>query len=47
MQRMVDFFLIEKAFDVLETELHQRAEAAPAAIVRILRILSQPAREAA
>ena len=47
MQRMVDFFLLEKAFDVLETELHQRVEAAPAAIVRILRILSQPAREAA
>ncbi len=47
MQPMVDFFLLEKAFDVLETELHQRVEAAPAAIARILRILSQPAREAA
>jgi maltose alpha-D-glucosyltransferase / alpha-amylase len=47
MQRMVDFFLLEKAFDVLETELHQRVEAAPAVIARILRILSQPAREAA
>jgi maltose alpha-D-glucosyltransferase/alpha-amylase len=47
MQRMVDFFLLEKAFDVLETELVQRVEAAPAAIARILRILSQPAREAA
>jgi maltose alpha-D-glucosyltransferase / alpha-amylase len=47
MQRMVDFFLLEKAFDVLETELVQRAENAPAALARILRILSQPAREAA
>ena len=47
MQPMVDFFLLEKAFDVLETELHQRVEAAPAVIARILRILSQPAREAA
>ncbi|MGA2055521.1 MAG: maltose alpha-D-glucosyltransferase [Bradyrhizobium sp.] len=46
-QRMVDFFLLEKAFDVLETELHQRVEAAPVALARILRILSQPAREAA
>jgi maltose alpha-D-glucosyltransferase/alpha-amylase len=46
-QMMVDFFLLEKAFDVLETDLHQRAEAAPATIARILRILSQPAREAA
>jgi maltose alpha-D-glucosyltransferase/alpha-amylase len=45
--RMVDFFLLEKAFDVLETELHQRAEAVPTVIARILRILSQPAREAA
>jgi maltose alpha-D-glucosyltransferase/alpha-amylase len=47
MQQMVDFFLLEKAFDVLETELVQRAEAAPTALARILRILSQPAREAA
>jgi maltose alpha-D-glucosyltransferase / alpha-amylase len=47
MQRMVDFFLLEKAFDVLETDLVQRVDAAPAAIARILRILSQPAREAA
>jgi maltose alpha-D-glucosyltransferase/alpha-amylase len=46
-QRMVDFFLLEKAFDVLETELVQRVEAAPATLARILRILSQPAREAA
>jgi maltose alpha-D-glucosyltransferase/alpha-amylase len=46
-QRIVDFFLLEKAFDVLETELVQRVEAAPAALARILRILSQPAREAA
>ena len=46
-QRMVDFFLLEKAFDVLETELVQRMEAAPATLARILRILSQPAREAA
>jgi maltose alpha-D-glucosyltransferase / alpha-amylase len=46
-QRMVDFFLLEKAFDVLETELVQRLEAAPATLARILRILSQPAREAA
>jgi maltose alpha-D-glucosyltransferase/alpha-amylase len=46
-QRMVDFFLLEKAFDVLETELVQRVEAAPAALARVLRILSQPAREAA
>jgi maltose alpha-D-glucosyltransferase/alpha-amylase len=46
-QRMVDFFLLEKAFDVLETDLVQRVEAAPATIARILRILSQPAREAA
>src|SRR5579871_417106 len=46
-QRMVDFFLLEKAFDVLETELVQRPEAAPATLARILRILSQPAREAA
>jgi len=46
-QRMLDFFLLEKAFDVLETELVQRVEAAPAALARILRILSQPAREAA
>jgi maltose alpha-D-glucosyltransferase / alpha-amylase len=47
MQRMMDFFLLEKAFDVLETELHQRVEAVPTVIARILRILSQPAREAA
>jgi maltose alpha-D-glucosyltransferase / alpha-amylase len=46
-QRMVDFFLLEKAFDALETELVQRLEAAPATLARILRILSQPAREAA
>jgi maltose alpha-D-glucosyltransferase/alpha-amylase len=46
-QRMVDFFLLERAFDVLETELHQRVEPAPASLARILRILSQPAREAA
>ncbi len=46
-QRMVDFFLLEKAFDALETDLLQRPEAAPAIVARILRILSQPAREAA
>jgi maltose alpha-D-glucosyltransferase/alpha-amylase len=46
-QGMVDFFLLEKAFDVLETDLVQRAEAVPATIGRILRILSQPASEAA
>jgi maltose alpha-D-glucosyltransferase / alpha-amylase len=47
-KRMVDFFLLEKAFDMLETELgQQRLEAAPATLARILRILSQPAREAA
>ena len=46
-QRMVDFFLLEKAFDALETDLVQRVDAAPATITRILRILSQPAREAA
>jgi maltose alpha-D-glucosyltransferase / alpha-amylase len=46
-QRMVDFFLLEKAFDAIETELVQRAEAVPAMITRVLRILSQPAREAA
>ncbi|MDE1936739.1 putative maltokinase, partial [Bradyrhizobium sp.] len=46
-RRMVDFFLLEKAFDALETELLQRPEAAPAIIARILRILSQPVREAA
>ena len=45
--RLLDFFLLEKAFDVLETDLVQRAEAAPATIARILRILSQPVREAA
>ena len=46
-QGMVDFFLLEKAFDVLESDLVQRAEAVPATIGRILRILSQPASEAA
>jgi maltose alpha-D-glucosyltransferase/alpha-amylase len=46
-QRMVDFFLLEKAFDVLETELVQRPEAASATLARAMRILSQPAREAA
>jgi maltose alpha-D-glucosyltransferase / alpha-amylase len=46
-RRMVDFFLLEKAFDALETELAQRLEAAPAIVARILRILSQPVREAA
>jgi maltose alpha-D-glucosyltransferase / alpha-amylase len=46
-RRMVDFFLLEKAFDALETELAQRAEAAPAMLGRVLRILSKPAREAA
>ena len=46
-QRMVDFFLLEKAFDALETELAQRVEAVPAVAARIVRILSQPAREAA
>ncbi|HET7889834.1 MAG TPA: putative maltokinase, partial [Bradyrhizobium sp.] len=46
-RRMVDFFLLEKAFDVLETDLLQRTDAAPATLSRILRILSQPAREAA
>jgi maltose alpha-D-glucosyltransferase/alpha-amylase len=39
-RRMVDFFLLEKAFDVLETELAQRAEAAPSMLGRVLRILS-------
>ena len=46
-QRMLDFFLLEKAFDLLETELETRPEAVPATLARILRILSQPAREAA
>ncbi|WP_298254402.1 maltose alpha-D-glucosyltransferase [Bradyrhizobium sp.] len=46
-RRMVDFFLLEKAFDALEAELVQRVDAAPAIVARILRILSQPAREAA
>jgi maltose alpha-D-glucosyltransferase / alpha-amylase len=46
-QRMVNFFLLEKAFDALETELVQRPDVAPAIVARILRILSQPAREAA
>jgi maltose alpha-D-glucosyltransferase/alpha-amylase len=46
-QRLIDFFLLEKAFDVLETDLGQRTEAVPATIGRILRILSQPAHEAA
>jgi maltose alpha-D-glucosyltransferase/alpha-amylase len=46
-QGAVDFFLLEKAFDALETDLVQRADATPATIGRILRILSQPAREAA
>jgi maltose alpha-D-glucosyltransferase / alpha-amylase len=46
-QRMVDFFLLEKAFAALETELTQRVEATPAMLSRVLRILSQPAREAA
>jgi maltose alpha-D-glucosyltransferase/alpha-amylase len=39
-RRMVDFFLLEKAFDALETELVQRAEAAPSMLGRALRILS-------
>lgn len=46
-QGLIDFFLLEKAFDVLEADLAQRAEAVPATIRRILRILSQPAHEAA
>jgi maltose alpha-D-glucosyltransferase / alpha-amylase len=44
---MVDFFLLEKAFDALEVELVQRPDAAPAMLARVLRMLSQPAREAA
>jgi hypothetical protein len=44
---MMDFFVLEKAFDALETELVQRADVAPATLGRVLRILSQPAREAA
>jgi len=46
-RHMVDFFVLEKAFDVIETELIQRSEAVPATLARVLRILSQPAREAA
>jgi maltose alpha-D-glucosyltransferase / alpha-amylase len=46
-QRMLHFFQIEKAFEVLETELAQRPEDAPATLARVLRMLSQPAREAA
>jgi maltose alpha-D-glucosyltransferase / alpha-amylase len=46
-ERMLDFFLIEKAFDTLEIELTQHPDAMPAALARILRILSQPVREAA
>jgi maltose alpha-D-glucosyltransferase/alpha-amylase len=46
-RRMVDFFLLEKAFDALETELVQRVETASATLGRVLRILSQPVREAA
>ena len=46
-RRMVNFFLLEKAFDALETELHQRVETAPAVLARVLRILTQPAHEAA
>ncbi|MFZ0765838.1 maltose alpha-D-glucosyltransferase [Bradyrhizobium sp.] len=46
-RHMVDFFVLEKAFDVLETELTQRPEALPATLARVLRILSKPAREAA
>jgi maltose alpha-D-glucosyltransferase/alpha-amylase len=46
-QRMLYFFQIEKAFDVLEAELAQRPEGVPATLARVLRMLSQPAREAA
>jgi maltose alpha-D-glucosyltransferase/alpha-amylase len=46
-QRMLDFFQLENAFEVLEAELMQRPEAALATLARVLRMLSQPAREAA
>jgi maltose alpha-D-glucosyltransferase/alpha-amylase len=46
-QRMLDFFQLEKAFELLETELTQRPEGALATLARVLRMLSQPAREAA
>jgi maltose alpha-D-glucosyltransferase / alpha-amylase len=45
-RRMTDFFLLERAFDALEAELAQRADAAPAMLGRVLRILSRPTREA-
>jgi maltose alpha-D-glucosyltransferase/alpha-amylase len=46
-QRMLDFFQLEKAFEVLEAELVQRPEGALATLARLLRMLSEPAREAA
>ncbi len=46
-QRTLNFFQIEKAFEVLETELAQRPEGVTATLARVLRMLSQPAREAA
>jgi maltose alpha-D-glucosyltransferase/alpha-amylase len=46
-QRMLDFFQLEKAFEVLEAELAQRPEGALATLARVLQMLSQPAREAA
>ena len=44
---MLDFFQIEKAFEMLEAELMQGPEVALATLARVLRVLSQPAREAA
>jgi maltose alpha-D-glucosyltransferase/alpha-amylase len=46
-QRVLDFFQLEKAFEVLEAELVQRPEGALATLARVLRMLSEPAREAA
>ena len=46
-QRVLNFFQLEKTFEVLEAELAQRPEGALAPLTRLLRMLSQPAREVA
>jgi maltose alpha-D-glucosyltransferase/alpha-amylase len=46
-QRILNFFLLEKALDVLESDWMQRADGARLALLQALRILSQPAHEAA
>jgi hypothetical protein len=44
---MLDFFLLERALDALESDSAQRPEAVRLPLAQALRILSHPAQEAA